>query len=52
MADYFKSGGTQSDEYAIGLNSTFHAIAGHDIGQFPSLESEKQVEPQARYVWQ
>ncbi|KAG6481675.1 hypothetical protein ZIOFF_058294 [Zingiber officinale] len=47
MADYFKSGGTQSDEFAIGLNNTFQAIAGHDIGQFPGLESEKQVEPQA-----
>ncbi|XP_074571391.1 uncharacterized protein LOC141827942 [Curcuma longa] len=47
MADYFKSGGTQSDEFAIGLNSTFQAIAGQDIGQFPGLKSEKQVEPQA-----
>ncbi|XP_042420912.1 renalase-like [Zingiber officinale] len=47
MADYFKSGGTRSDEFAIGLNSTFQAIAGHDIGQFPGLEYEKQVEPQA-----
>ncbi|THU68334.1 hypothetical protein C4D60_Mb08t02830 [Musa balbisiana] len=47
MADYFRSGGTQPDEFAIGLNNPFHAIAGHDIGQFPGLKSGEQVEPQA-----
>ncbi|XP_064975746.1 uncharacterized protein LOC135618631 isoform X2 [Musa acuminata AAA Group] len=47
MADYFQSGGTQPDEFAIGLNNPFHAIAGHDIGQFPGLKSGEQVEPEA-----
>ncbi|WOL05024.1 hypothetical protein Cni_G13747 [Canna indica] len=47
MADYFQTGGTQSDEFAIGLNNSFHAIDGHDIGQFPGLQPEKQSEQQA-----
>ncbi|XP_051123644.1 uncharacterized protein LOC127246369 [Andrographis paniculata] len=43
IADYFQSGGTCPDQFAVGLQSEFRAIEGHDIGQFPGLESEGQI---------
>ncbi|KAG1347452.1 hypothetical protein COCNU_06G012810 [Cocos nucifera] len=43
IADYFQSGGSQPDDFAVGLHDEFHAVAGHDIGQFPGMKSEKQV---------
>lgn len=47
LADYFQSDGAQPDDFAVGLHDAFHAVAGHDIGQFPGLKSEEQVlEPQ------
>lgn len=39
IADYFQSGGTCPDDFAAGLHSHFQPIIGHDIGQFPGLES-------------
>ncbi|XP_073271291.1 uncharacterized protein [Primulina huaijiensis] len=39
IADYFQSGGTCPDDFAAGLHSNFQPIIGHDIGQFPGLES-------------
>ncbi|KAK4755494.1 hypothetical protein SAY87_009251 [Trapa incisa] len=43
IADYFKSGGAQPDEFAVGLHNEFQTLSGHDIGQFPGLESEQQT---------
>lgn len=43
IADYFKSGGSQPDEFAVGLHNEFQPLSGHDIGQFPGLESENQT---------
>lgn len=43
IADYFQSGGTRPDEFAVGLQEEFHRLEGHDIGQFPSLESTEQT---------
>ncbi|XP_072987860.1 uncharacterized protein [Typha latifolia] len=43
IADYFQDSGAQPDEFAVGVHDTFHEVAGHDIGQFPGLESERQV---------
>lgn len=41
IADYFQSGGAQSDEFAVGLHKEFQPLEGHDIGQFPGLESKE-----------
>lgn len=43
IADYFRSGGTCPEEFAVGLHNEFQPLKGHDIGQFPGLESEKQM---------
>lgn len=43
IVDYFKSGGAQPNEFAIGLHNEFQPLSGHDIGQFPGLECEKQT---------
>ncbi|GJR65425.1 putative FAD/NAD(P)-binding oxidoreductase family protein [Tanacetum coccineum] len=46
-ADYLRSGGTRPDEFAVGLHDDFKPLQGHDIGQFPGLESNKEIhEPQ------
>ncbi|KZV39944.1 hypothetical protein F511_11324 [Dorcoceras hygrometricum] len=39
IADYFQSSGTCPDDFALGLHNNFQPIIGHDIGQFPGLES-------------
>ncbi|KAG8363767.1 hypothetical protein BUALT_Bualt19G0056600 [Buddleja alternifolia] len=41
IADYFQSGGTCPDEFAVGLQNEFQPLKGHDIGQFPGLETNK-----------
>lgn len=43
IADYFKSGGNQPEEFSVGLHSSFQPLDGHDIGQFPGLESEQSA---------
>ncbi|CAN4108575.1 unnamed protein product [Withania somnifera] len=42
IAEYFEQGGPCSDEFAIGLHDEFKPLEGHDIGQFPGLESVDQ----------
>lgn len=41
IADYFQSGGSEPDDFAIGLHEAFEVVEGHDIGQFHGLQSEK-----------
>lgn len=43
IADYFQSVGTNPDEFAVGLHKEFQPLKGHDIGQFPGLDSDKQI---------
>ncbi|MFS7969645.1 putative FAD/NAD(P)-binding domain superfamily [Helianthus anomalus] len=43
IADFLKSGGSRPDEFAVGLHEDFHPLQGHDIGQFPGLESNKNI---------
>ncbi|PQP93263.1 uncharacterized protein Pyn_22789 [Prunus yedoensis var. nudiflora] len=40
MADYFQSSGGRPEEFAVGLRNEFQPLRGHDIGQFPGLESQ------------
>nr|GMC47891.1 uncharacterized protein LOC109181751 [Ipomoea batatas] len=44
IADYLQSGGACPEEYAVGLHNEFQPLSGHDIGQFPGLESNGQIE--------
>lgn len=37
IAEYFQSGGTSPEDFAVGLNNEFQPLEGHDIGQFPGL---------------
>ncbi|KAE8805518.1 hypothetical protein D1007_18446 [Hordeum vulgare] len=48
VADYFASGGERPEEFAIGLDDSLNRVEGHDIGQFPGLDSQKPqvAEPQ------
>ncbi|KAM6577050.1 hypothetical protein CsatB_028887 [Cannabis sativa] len=41
IADYFQNPGVP-DEFAVGLHTEFQPLEGHDIGQFPGMESRKQ----------
>ncbi|XP_070037600.1 uncharacterized protein LOC107785311 isoform X2 [Nicotiana tabacum] len=43
IADYFEQGGPCSDEFAVGLHDEYKPLGGHDIGQFPGLESVDQT---------
>ncbi|KAG5626388.1 hypothetical protein H5410_011606 [Solanum commersonii] len=43
IADYFEQGGPCSDEFAVGLHDEYKPLEGHDIGQFPGLESVDQI---------
>lgn len=43
IADYFRSGGSCPDEFAVGLQNEFQPLEGYDIGQFPGLESREQI---------
>lgn len=40
IADYFSavSGGSNPDDFSIGLHQEFTHINGHDIGQFPGTD--------------
>lgn len=42
IADYFQNSGLNAEESAVGLHTEFQPLEGHDIGQFPGLESEKK----------
>lgn len=44
IADYFQSGGSRPDEFAVGLHNEFQPLGGHDIGQFPGLVSAEQTD--------
>jgi hypothetical protein len=48
VADYFASRGERPEEFAIGLDDSLIRVEGHDIGQFPGLDSQKPqvAEPQ------
>ncbi|OMO96283.1 hypothetical protein COLO4_15380 [Corchorus olitorius] len=39
IADYLQSGGASPEEFAVGLEKEFQPIQGHDIGQFPGMDS-------------
>ncbi|KAF0890055.1 hypothetical protein E2562_036431 [Oryza meyeriana var. granulata] len=41
IADYFASSSEQPEEFAIGLHENLNQVEGHDIGQFPGLETQK-----------
>ncbi|KAG0477384.1 hypothetical protein HPP92_014225 [Vanilla planifolia] len=43
LADYFQSGGTRPEEFAVGLHETFRSVARHDIGHFPGLQSKESI---------
>ncbi|XP_074311430.1 uncharacterized protein LOC141647217 [Silene latifolia] len=43
ISDFLQSGGTRPDEFAVGLQDEFQQIQGYDIGQFPGLEAQKEV---------
>ncbi|KDO41680.1 hypothetical protein CISIN_1g0437172mg, partial [Citrus sinensis] len=47
IADYLGSGGVRPEEFAVGLHNEFQLLEGHDIGQFPGLESVKKEQVQA-----
>eukprot|EP01018_Ginkgo_biloba_P010616 Gb_11480 [translate_table: standard] len=38
IADYCASGGSNPDEFGLGLHKEFTPIDGYDIGQFPGIE--------------
>ena len=42
IADYFGSSGLDPAEFAAGLHQEFQPLNGHDIGQFPGMETEKK----------
>ncbi|WVZ91115.1 hypothetical protein U9M48_037328 [Paspalum notatum var. saurae] len=41
IADYFVNHGECPEEFAIGLHENLNQVEGHDIGQFPGLDSQK-----------
>uniref|UniRef100_A0A7N0U5T7 FAD/NAD(P)-binding oxidoreductase family protein n=1 Tax=Kalanchoe fedtschenkoi TaxID=63787 RepID=A0A7N0U5T7_KALFE len=49
IADYFQNGKDCPDEFAIGLEKEFQPLEGHDIGQFPGLESEPSTKESPAY---
>ena len=54
VADYFASCGERPEEFSLGLDDSLTPVEGHDIGQFPGLESQKPqvAEPQlAPSIW-
>ncbi|KQK15590.1 uncharacterized protein LOC100824134 [Brachypodium distachyon] len=42
VADYFASCGERPEEFAIGLDDSLNRVEGHDIGQFPGLDSSQK----------
>lgn len=49
IADFFQSGEAHPEEFAIGLQNEFKPLEGCDIGQFPGLESTKQINEDRAY---
>ena len=49
MADYFQSDWARPEEFAVGLMNECRPLEGHDIGQFPGLESKKQTNEAQAY---
>lgn len=49
IANYFQSGGSQPEEFAVGLHKEFQPLEGHDIGQFPGLTSEEEATETQHY---
>ncbi|KAH9699151.1 hypothetical protein KPL71_024235 [Citrus sinensis] len=47
IADYLGSDGVRPEEFAVGLHKDFQSLQGHDIGQFPGLESMEKEQVQA-----
>ena len=47
IADYLGSDGVRPEEFAVGLHTDFQSLQGHDIGQFPGLESMEKEQVQA-----
>ncbi|KAK6911369.1 hypothetical protein RJ641_023462 [Dillenia turbinata] len=43
IADFFQGSGARPDEFAVGLHNDFRPLEGHDIGQFPGLETKEQT---------
>jgi hypothetical protein len=41
IANYFVSQGERPEEFAIGLHENLNQVEGHDVGQFPGLDSQK-----------
>ncbi|XP_078149114.1 FAD/NAD(P)-binding oxidoreductase family protein [Carex rostrata] len=50
IADYFVNGGSNPNQFAIGLEETFHEVDGHDIGQFPGTDSQKVAIDESQMV--
>lgn len=50
IADYFVNGGSNPNQFAIGLEETFHEVHGHDIGQFPGTDSQKVAIDESQMV--
>ncbi|ESR37242.1 hypothetical protein CICLE_v10029972mg [Citrus x clementina] len=46
IADYLGSG-VCPEEFAVSLHKDFQSLEGHDIGQFPGLESMEKEQVQA-----
>lgn len=44
IADYFQTGASWPDEFAVGLHKEFQPLEGHDIGQFLGLRSKKEIQ--------
>lgn len=40
IADYFVSTQDRPEEFAIGVHDDLNAVEGHDIGQFPGLDTQ------------
>ncbi|KAF7817820.1 FAD/NAD(P)-binding oxidoreductase family protein [Senna tora] len=49
IADYFQNGGAHPSEFAVGLEQEFQPLQGHDIGQFPGLETQQTMNQTEMY---
>lgn len=49
IANYFRSETDNTNEFAVGLDKEFTPLKGHDIGQFPGLESESSTKESPSY---
>ncbi|KAL5768210.1 hypothetical protein ACOSQ2_014993 [Xanthoceras sorbifolium] len=46
IAEYLQSGGVHPEEFSVGLHNEFRPLEGHEIGQFPGLETKEKEESQ------